>query len=352
MVDAAEGDGLDALLDRLRNGVSASDVALDAVRSLATQLLAELPVGAGEAAPAELEAALTALTQAAGALGTAPDPAALARFLADHVLGLPQGPLGGAAAVRENLLAALAGIAAAADGNLRPAGDAAAGRIGDAAAALEALDPTQAAQWQQVRAVLAAAAEAMNTYRSALRRIPPAVSAGLDAINLDRYQAQLRQALAALPVEAGIPNLGIYNSLDSLVDAALQPVDRTAEALAAFSADAIVGRLQEALQRIETFIDSLLAVVQDNPLLDRLNRAAQALATAIAAVQQGVQRALDGLLAAVDQGVGAIQCHQGPNRDGPRRAPASCIRAGRGGIGPGHPGRVRPIQCGPSGDPA
>jgi phage-related protein len=299
---------LQPIVDDLRAGQSLNDIAQRQLKTvLEQQLLGQLPGIKDGALPGDTLAAVNEFLSAAGGFaGGTSDPAVLADFLAEQMLGVPVQSLSGVVTVRDGFFSVLDGMLTATGRTVDDAEQALSGQLAAAAVRLESLDTTQVGEWQAALAELQQARTALDSLRQAMETIPGTVYSGLGQLDLNRYKAELRQALQSLPTagSGGMAGLGRFATLEGLADDMLQPLDEMTAQLASTSPAAFTGSLKSTLDGLLGLLDIMAGAVQDNPVFDffdDLKQAVDAVAGAIRSIQSAIEGAIQALVDAVSQ---------------------------------------------------
>lgn len=305
---------LGPILDQLRAGQSINDIARQALeRILERELLGQVSRVVDAAVPPEARAAVTALIEAAQAVGSgASDPVQLANFLAEHVLGVPVASLAGAVSVREGFAAILDRLLTNSGVDIDRLEEAVASSIVAAAGRIEALDPTNAGHWQAALVACQEARASLDTLRRAMQALPGGVFAGMGRLDLTRYKADLRQALGGLrgALTEGPSALGWFASLEGLVDTVLRPLDELTALLAGTSPAAFAAGLRSALDALVGALETLAETLRNNAVFEvfeDLQEIVRVIAEAISRVRAVFEAAIQAVVEAVGQVVGEFE---------------------------------------------
>lgn len=297
---AITGSTLAPVLDDIRQGRSINEIATTALSAAAQGVVGQLPNLLGDALPAEARAAVEQLTSAAGSV-SASDPAALADFLADHMLGVPLEPVNQALAARDGFFGPIEALRAAAGSTIDDAEQVLRDRLGAAATLVELLDPNRASDWQNALTLLRSARQGLDALLAALRAVPGRIIGTGNVLDTRRYTTALRQALQGLSSPGGDASpLGRLSSLEALADNLLEPLDQLIDTLGRTSPAEFSGRIRDGLGQVLAIFDAVAETMRDNPLM-HLFEDLQEIVNQVAAAITTVRDAIDAGLRAVVQ---------------------------------------------------
>jgi hypothetical protein len=310
LTQLVDGSVLEPVLADLRAGRSVNEIARDALGAILQRVVGQLPgVGSG-ALGGEARAAIEALLAAAEGLDGSADPEAIARFVAERLLGAPLEPIGRIAALGDGLAREAAELLAPL-GTVTAAEQALTAALAEAGTRLDGLDPASGPGWNQALAALREARDGLTGLRNAMQAIPAAVSSGLDALDPQQYRSELRGALRELAgaTRGGTVALGRFATLEQLVQTQVAPLETLTAQLQALSPGQFSAQFRAQLDALGALLDALGEQVSDNPvmaLFEDLREVMAAVADAIRSVRGTLEDGIAALLAAADAVAGQV----------------------------------------------
>ncbi|MFQ3662077.1 MAG: hypothetical protein SNJ69_06745 [Chloroflexaceae bacterium] len=306
LLQLVDGSDLAPILDELRAGRSINEIAQAALDQVVQRALGQLPGLVGGALGGDGRSAIAELLQAAGSLAGTAEPATIADFLVERVLGAPLAPLAQLAELRSAQISVACGLPGQLDGGIVPVRQILLLTLNAAADRLAALDPADPSAWADALDWLREARRGLNELRGAMQAAPAAVEAALAALDPTRYRGELRGALQALAAatRGGAAALGRNASLERLVQGMIDPLDELTATIGALSPGAFSAQLREQLAALGALLDALGEQVRSNPILDLfadLQDVVGVIADAIGGVRQALEQGIAALLQAADQ---------------------------------------------------
>jgi hypothetical protein len=291
-----DGSPLGGMLADLQAGRSFTDIAGEQLQGLSGQALGQFSEQLGALLSGEQLAEARAFLDTLASLQGSPpsDPAQLVGLLSEQFLGVPADLLDGAAALSQQRFDSLANVQQVAGSAIDALETELANRLAAAAAHVQGMDATLEGSFQALVDLLNQANGALTALVNGLEAVPAAVSAGLNALDVNGWISGLESALRALPqIDA--------SSLQQVADQLLEPLTYLNDLLATIDPAQLVTQLHGMLNAMLQAVDAVLSFLTDNPIFsffDDLREKVQVLD--VQAIHDGLDAILQRIKEVVD----------------------------------------------------